>query len=153
MKVIYPGSFDPITNGHIDVVSKGLRLFGEVTILVMSNEDKDHLFDIDRRVKLVNQSLEQTKLADKVNVINYTGWISRFIEESMDEDVIIIRGLRNSTDLDYEMMYESFTKQFGAQTVYVSPSPESIFTSSSLIRNLILAGGDYLKYVPWKKLP
>ena len=154
MKVIYPGSFDPITNGHVDIIVNTLQMFGEVTIVVMSNEEKKHKFSITQRVKLIEQSMSQICLRGWGNIIveGYEGWISDYIKDANDK-VVIVRGLRNNTDFDYEMMYEAFTRDFDAHTIYLSPNPKDIFTSSSLVRNLIDAGGDYLEYVPWKKLP
>jgi pantetheine-phosphate adenylyltransferase len=155
MKVIYPGSFDPVTYGHVDVIVQALHMFKEIDIVVMSNEDKKHKFDIDQRRELFDQAINDECLRGfgKINVTYYCGWISDWLKSIDDDNIIIIRGLRNTTDFDYEMMYEAFTKEFGAQSIYITPNPSNIFTSSSLVRNLIDAGGDYLSYVPWKKLP
>jgi pantetheine-phosphate adenylyltransferase len=154
MKVIYPGSFDPLTYGHTDIIAQALHMFNEITIVVMSNEDKKHKFDMEQRKELIDQSIKESCLHifGKINVVCYDGWISDYLKE-LDDNIIIVRGLRNTTDFDYEMMYEAFTRDFNAHTIYLSPTPTHIFTSSSLVRNLIDAGGNYLEYVPWKKLP
>jgi len=155
MKVIYPGSFDPITNGHVDVIVQALYAFSEITIVVMSNEGKKHKFNMEQRKELTEQSIENQCLHvfGKVHVECYNGWINEYLNEIDDNNIVIVRGLRNNTDFDYEMMYEAFTRDFGAQSIYISPNPSHVFTSSSLVRNLIDAGGDYSTYVPWKELP
>jgi len=151
MKVIYPGSFDPITYGHTDVLVSALYMFEEVTIVVMSNEDKKHKFTIEERKELIEQSIKNSCLHifGKINVVSYDGWISDYLKEIDDDNIVIVRGLRNTTDYDYEMKYEAFTRDFGAKSVFISPNPHNILTSSSLVRNLIDAGGNYLHYVPW----
>ena len=153
MKVIYPGSFDPITNGHLDIFNKIANIYSlgtNISILVMNSDTKKPLFTIEKRVELVKKSL--WKLMPQSSVENYVeafeGNINDYINQQSGQ-VIIVRGLRNNTDFDYEMMYEAFTRRFGAQTIYITPEPENIFVSLSLVRNLINTGGSYEELVPW----
>jgi len=155
---IYPGSFDPITVGHIDIIKKAMKIFAEqrMVVLVMNNQDKKHMFTIEERVAFVRAALDHADISvdcasNGVEVISYTGWISSYITEKKCEgnDITILRGLRNGTDLEYEMSYEQFTVAHGATTVYLTPSPQYAFVSSSLVRNLINSKGPYHQYVNW----
>lgn len=150
MKFIYPGSFDPITLGHLDIINKIASITEietKVTVLVMNSDSKEHMFTLAQRVNMIKKTLSYNMPSFDVDA--FSGNINDYIEEQR-ENVIIVRGLRNSTDFDYEMMYETFTRRFGAQTIYITPSPENTFTSSSLVRNLINTGGGYEDLVPWK---
>lgn len=153
MKFIYPGSFDPITNGHLDIINKiaSITVLGtSVSILVMNSDTKKHMFDIKQRVKMVKKTLDHHMSLFKVE--SFDGNINDYIEQQK-QNVIIVRGLRNNTDFDYEMTYETFTRRFNAQTIYITPNPENIFVSSSLVRNLINTGGEFDDLVPWKNNP
>ncbi len=153
MKVIYPGSFDPITNGHLDIFNKIANIYSlgtKISVLVMNSDTKKPLFTMEKRVELVKKALGNIMPLSQVGnyVEAFAGNINDYINQRSDQ-VIIVRGLRNNTDFDYEMMYEAFTKRFGAQTIYLTPEPENIFVSSSLVRNLINTGGSYDELVPW----
>jgi len=151
MKFIYPGSFDPITNGHLDIINKiaSITIIGtKVTILVMNSDTKTHMFDIEQRVDMIKNTLTYHMPLFKVE--SFSGNINDYIE-TQKQSVVIVRGLRNNTDFDYEMTYETFTRRFNAQTIYITPNPENIFVSSSLVRNLINTNGDYEDLVPWKE--
>lgn len=153
MKVIYPGSFDPITNGHLDIFNKLANIYKlgtDIKILVMNSDTKKPLFTMKKRVDLVKQSVSNLVGVGQAGnyVESFDGNINDYINKQSGQ-VIIVRGLRNNTDFDYEMMYEAFTKRFGAQTIYITPEPENIFVSSSLVRNLINTGGSYDELVPW----
>ena len=151
MKFIYPGSFDPITNGHLDIINKITSIVtgdNPVSVLVMNSDTKKHMFAHEQRIEMVKKTLKQHM--PLFNVEGFDGNINDYIESQWPKyDVIIVRGLRNNTDFDYEMMYETFTRRFSAQTIYMTPSPENIFVSSSLVRNLINTGADYDDLVPW----
>ena len=150
MKIIYPGSFDPITNGHLDIIHKIAKITtwnNPVSVLVMNSDIKTHMFMHEQRIAMVKKTLKQHMPLFEVE--GYDGNINDYIE-MQKQDVIIVRGLRNNTDFDYEMMYETFTRRFDAQTIYITPSPENIFVSSSLVRNLINTGGEYSDLVPWE---
>jgi len=150
MKFIYPGSFDPITLGHLDIINKIASITDigtEVSILVMNNEKKDSMFTLSARIDMVTDAISMHM--PSFNVESFAGNINDYIK-SQSLPVIIVRGLRNNTDFDYEITYETFTRRFNAQTIYMTPNPENIFISSSLVRNLILTGEDYTDLVPWK---
>lgn len=149
MKYIMPASFDPITNGHLDIINKIANITDirtTVTVLVMNSDTKKHMFSIDERVKMVEKTLLYHMPLFKVE--SFSGNINDYIEQQK-QDIIIVRGLRNNTDFDYEMTYETFTRRFNAQTIYITPNPENIFISSSLVRNLINTKAVYEDLVPW----
>ena len=143
MKVLIVGSFDPITVGHTALIYKAEEIFGgeSLSIVVMGNLDKKHMFTPTQRYDLVRETLP-----DYIDVELNTGMISELIGRF--DDVHIVRGLRSGTDYEYEKSVEAFTREFGAATMYLSSDPDKSHISSSLVRNLILADGDYPNYIP-----
>jgi len=153
MKVIYPGSFDPPTLGHLDIINKIIGIYPagtDIAVLVMNNDTKKHMFTQEERVNKVVDSLYpyMPRVAAESMVKSFSGNINDYIEQQ-EHPVIIVRGLRNNTDFDYEMTFEAFTRRFKAQTIYITPNPENLFVSSSLVRNLINTNGEYKDLVPW----
>lgn len=148
MKVLYPGSFDPITIGHENIINKMTTIFDhkDCALLVMNNTNKKHAFSHSHRVQLA--TLACINLERPIEVLGYDyqwihGYITKFKE---DGPVVIVRGLRDNLDLAYENQYQAFTREFGATTIYLTPDSEYSAVSSSLVRNLIGAGGNYAKY-------
>jgi len=141
-KTLYPGAFDPITNGHIDVIEQSLKLSNEVYVVVAINRDKTHMFSLEERAEMVKISMKNIDkpVNKKIHIVQYEGIISELaMELGIDA---MVRGIRNSMDLQYELDIEQFTKNStlkvgGIQTIYFTPEAEHIFTSSTLVRNLI----------------
>lgn len=155
MKIIYPGSYDPFHHGHLDIFTKIADIFtlnADIKILVMNSDTKKHLFSMYKRTSLIKEALKNIMPVDQVDnyVESFDGNINDYIEQEL-QSIIIIRGLRNSADFDYEMVYESFTRRFSAQTIYCTPNPKNSFISSSLIRNLINTNAEFEDLVPWKQ--
>lgn len=144
-KVLYPGTFDPITNGHIDLVTRALKLFDEVVIAVAFAHHKKPLFDFDERVALVEQSFGNNP---KVSVVGFEGLLVEFAKEQGVSAVL--RGLRAVSDFEYEFglanMNRSLDDDFEA--VFLTPSQEYSFISSTLVREVAKLGGDVSKFVP-----
>jgi len=139
---IYPGSFDPITLGHIDIIEKALNVCDEVHVVVAQNKDKKHMFSIEDRVSIVRESLKELNIPTnkKIRVILFEGILSSYAN-NIKENPIMIRGIRNHIDLDYEQNLEQFTKNTSnAITMYFTAEKENMFTSSSLVRNFIVTG-------------
>lgn len=135
MKAIYPGSFDPITLGHLNIIERALKIFDEVIILVANNESKKHMFSFEERKNIVTESINDIQLPEEkqLYVIGTTGLVSDSAKV-LNADAII-RGVRNSTDLDYEIKLEQYTRNTcDAETIYLSPYTEHLNTSSSLVR-------------------
>lgn len=144
-KVLYPGTFDPITNGHIDLVNRALKLFDEVIIAVAFAHHKKPLFDFDERVALVKESFIDNP---NVSVVGFEGLLVDFAQEQGASAVL--RGLRAVSDFEYEFglanMNRSLNENFEA--VFLTPSQEYSFISSTLVREVAKLGGDVSKFVP-----
>ena len=144
-KVLYPGTFDPITNGHIDLVTRALKLFDEVVIAVAFAHHKKPIFDFDGRVALVEQYFGNNP---KVSVVGFEGLLVEFAKEQGVSAVL--RGLRAVSDFEYEFglanMNRSLDDDFEA--VFLTPSQEYSFISSTLVREVAKLGGDVSKFVP-----
>lgn len=144
-KVLYPGTFDPITNGHIDLIDRALKLFDEVVVAVAIGHHKKPLFDFDERVALVKASLANE---NRVVVMGFDGLLVNFLQEQNAQAVL--RGLRAVSDFEYEFglanMNRSLDDNF--ETVFLTPSQEYSFVSSTLVREVARLGGDVGKFVP-----
>ncbi len=141
---IYPGTFDPITNGHTDLVSRATRLFDRVIIAVAENTSKKTVFSIDERV-----SMARAVLADieNVEVCSFRGLVTSFAKQ---RDVkVIIRGLRAVSDFEYEFQMAGMNRQLHekTETVFLMPSEHLSYISSSLVREIAALGGDVSKFV------
>jgi len=139
---IYPGSFDPITIGHLDIIEKAIQLCDEVHVVVAVNYDKKHMFSIQERTAIVKEAIKDiiVPFGKKIVVVQYEGIVSNYAKE-IDAN-IMIRGIRNHVDLQYEQNIEQFTKQTApnVNTIYFTAEPSHMFTSSSLIRQFIQSG-------------
>ena len=144
-KAIYPGSFDPITNGHLDILDRSLTLFSEVIIVVAGAGHKSPLFSPDERVKLIE---EVTAGRKGVRVDRWEGLIMDYAREHHISAVI--RGLRAASDFEYEFMMASMNKQLNSQveTLFMMTAQNLYFVSSTMIKELFHYGGDVSPYVP-----
>ena len=144
-KAIYPGSFDPITNGHLDILDRALHLFPEVTIVVAGTDRKNPLFSVEERVELIS---EVTRGRPGVKVDRWGGLIMEYAKAHNVSAVI--RGLRAASDFEYEFMMASMNKRIcsGVETLFMMTSQDLYFVSSSMIKELFRYGGDISSYVP-----
>jgi pantetheine-phosphate adenylyltransferase len=144
-KAIYPGSFDPITNGHLDILDRTLTIFPEVTIVVAGTERKNPLFSPDERVELIR---EVTKDRKGVRVDRWSGLIMEYAR--LHKVHAVIRGLRAASDFEYEFMMASMNKRICAEveTLFMMTAQDLYFVSSSMIKELFHYGGDVSAYVP-----
>ena len=144
-KAIYPGSFDPITNGHLDILDRALSLFSEVTIVVAGTDKKNPLFTAEERVALIR---EVTRDRPGVKVDRWSGLIMDYARTHNVSAVI--RGLRAASDFEYEFMMASMNKRIhsGVETLFMMTSQDLYFVSSSMIKELFRYGGDISSYVP-----
>ena len=145
MKAIYPGSFDPFTNGHMDILERSLKLFSEVVVLVAGTSRKATLLTADERVNLIR---EVVKNNPKVKVDSTSGLIMEYAREHKVNAVI--RGLRTPSDFEYEYMMATMNKNIHPQceTVFMMTSQGLYFVSSTMIKELYMYGGDISPYVP-----
>jgi pantetheine-phosphate adenylyltransferase len=144
-KAIYPGSFDPVTNGHLDLMSRASGMFDHITVAVVASGDKPYLFTVDERVSLIK---EATSSMNNVEVVSFTGLLAKFVEQS--EAVAIIRGLRAVSDFEYEFQLALMNRELvnRAETVFLMPSLSYVYISSSLIKEVAKNGGDISAFVP-----
>ena len=142
---IYPGSFDPITNGHIDLIKRAAKLFDEVIVAITQNANKTSFLSIDQRVSAAENSLNSVKNA---KVLSFNSLLVDFASEHNAQ--IIIRGLRAVSDFEYEFQLSGMNKRLNSEieTLFMTPSEEFANISSSLVREILLLGGDISPFVP-----
>jgi pantetheine-phosphate adenylyltransferase len=142
---IYPGSFDPITNGHLDILDRSLTLFPEITIVVAGTGRKDPLFNPTERVELIR---EVVKNRPGVKVDQWPGLIMDYAHNHGITGVI--RGLRAASDFEYEFMMASMNKKINpkVETLFMMTGQNFYFVSSSMVKELFRYGGDIAPYVP-----
>ena len=142
---IYPGSFDPITNGHVDLIHRACKLFDEVIIAITQNTNKDSFLSIDQRVKTVETAIEPLT---NTRVLSFDSLLVDFAREHNAQ--IIIRGLRAVSDFDYEFQLSGMNKRLNPaiETLFMTPSEEFANISSSLVREILSLGGDISQFVP-----
>ena len=142
---IYPGSFDPITNGHIDLIKRAAKLFDEVIVAITQNANKSSFLSIDQRVNAAENSLNSVKNA---KVLSFNSLLVDFASEHNAQ--IIIRGLRAVSDFEYEFQLSGMNKRLNSEieTLFMTPSEEFANISSSLVREILLLGGDISPFVP-----
>ena len=143
-RVVCPGSFDPVTNGHVDVISRAANLHDEVVVAVFRNANKTPLFTVDERVELLRQA---TSKIPNVRVDKFDGLIVNYCKAN--DISAIVKGLRAVTDFDYEMqMAQMNYNQAGVETLFVITNPLWAFLSSSLVKDFARWGGDVSTLVP-----
>lgn len=133
MKAVYPGSFDPFTLGHLNILERATKIFDSVTVVIAQNSQKNHMFSAEQRCKIVLLSTNHLK---NVKIIQHNGIVADFVnDENID---VIIRGIRGSTDLDHEIKLEQYNSKIcTAETVYLTPKTDHLNTSSTLVRMFI----------------
>ncbi len=143
---VYPGSFDPVTFGHIDIIKRASLAFEEVTVLVMNNTAKTPLFSASERVKMIKDSISDLK---NVKVEMYEGLLIDYARENNIH--VSIRGLRAVTDFEYELQIAQTNKKFSKgqlDTMFLTTSLEYAYLSSSVVKEIALYGGDITECVP-----
>ena len=142
--VVCPGSFDPVTNGHMDIVERASNLFGEVTVAVLVNETKQGLFTIEERLDMLR---EVTAKFDNVKVDFFTGLLVDFCAEH--DITAIVKGLRAVSDFDYELQMAQMNSSLtDVDTIFIPTTPEYCFLASSLVKEVAKHGGDVSGLVP-----
>jgi pantetheine-phosphate adenylyltransferase len=143
-RVVCPGSFDPVTNGHLDVIGRASKLYDEVVVAVLINQSKEGLFSVDERLEMLR---EVTKELGNIDVQSFEGLIVDFCRE---RDIpAIIKGLRAVSDFDYELQMAQMNNSLsGVETLFVATSPLYSFLSSSLVKEVATYGGDVSGLVP-----
>jgi pantetheine-phosphate adenylyltransferase len=140
----YPGSFDPVTNGHIDVIERAAYLFDEVVVAVLINPAKAATFTVEERLDML---LEITKEIPRIRVTSFDGLLVEFCRA--EGIPVVVKGLRAVTDFEYELQMAQMNHRLsGVDTLFVASNPEYSFLSSSLIKEVASYGGDVSGLVP-----
>lgn len=144
-RVIYPGTFDPITNGHIDLVTRASRMFDKVVVAIAIGHHKNPLFSLEERVSLAKASLSHL---DNVEFVGFDGLLVNFFREQ--KATAVLRGLRAVSDFEYEFQLANMNRQLDShfEAVFLTPSEQYSFISSTLIREIARLKGDVTKFVP-----
>lgn len=144
-KVIYPGTFDPVTNGHIDIIKRAIELFDEVVVTVAKNPGKTAMFTVDERVAMLNESLKEY---DNVMVDSFGGLV---VDHAREIGAVgIIRGLRAVSDFEYEFQMALMNRKLNDElaTIFLMPHEKYTYLNSTIIRNLSQFEGDVTEFVP-----
>ncbi len=144
IRAVYPGTFDPITNGHEDLIQRASRLFSEVVVGVAHSQAKRPFFSLDERVGLAKEVLAPYK---NVLVMGFSGLLSEFVKEQ--NATVILRGLRAVSDFEYEFQLAGMNRRLapGVETLFLTPSDKYLFLSATIVREIAVLGGDISAFV------
>lgn len=144
-KAVYPGSFDPLTNGHLDIIERSLKIFDSLTIAIVENKNKKSLFTLEERKEIIK---EATKKYKNVTVNIFSGLLIDYMKKKGAN--VIIRGLRAISDFEYEFQMALMNRQLckDIETIFLMPSVEYTFLSSHLIKEITQLKGNVSKLVP-----
>ena len=143
-KAIYPGTFDPFTRGHEDIVRRASRLFDQVVVAVAASSGKKPLFTLNERVEMSKQVLTD---CPNVRVMAFSGLLMEFLQEQSAR--VILRGLRAVSDFEYEFQMAGMNRSMypDVETMFMTPSEQYMFVSATIVREIALLGGDADKFV------
>lgn len=143
--ILYPGTFDPITNGHIELIGRAAKLFDHVTVAVAANPNKKPLFSVAERVALVQESLSHSP---SIEVCGFDNLLMEFAQQR--KVAVILRGLRAVSDFEFEFQLASMNRCLdpNIETVFLTPSEKNTFISSSLVKEIAKLRGDVSQFVP-----
>ena len=150
-KAIFPGSFDPITNGHYDIIKRGVSLFDEIIVAIGVNAEKKYMFSLEERKRFIEEAFKDEP---KVRVITYTGLTIDLCKK--ENANFILRGLRNPADFEFEKAIAHTNRSLSEiETVFLLTAAGTSYISSSIVRDVLRNGGDIKKLVPesvWKSI-
>jgi len=143
-RAVFPGSFDPFTLGHQDIVERGVKIFDEIIIGIGHNADKNYMFSLDQRKMFIEQCFENNT---KIKVMDYKGLTIDFCKSI--EANYLLRGVRNNGDFEFEKAIARTNRELSEiETVFLLTSVQTSFISSSIVREIIRNKGDYKRFVP-----
>jgi pantetheine-phosphate adenylyltransferase len=143
-RAVYPGSFDPLTNGHLDLIERSLRIFDELIVAVVTNPAKTALFSDEERVEMIREATR----GRRIEIMVFEGLLVDFVKRAGAR--AIVRGLRAVSDFEYEFQLASMNRHLipGVETLFLTPAEQYGFISSSLVREIARLGGDVSSFVP-----
>ena len=143
-KVVCPGSFDPVTNGHLDIIGRASRLFDDVVVAVLVNENKTGLFTLDDRLEMLGNA---TSHLPNITLASFRGLLVDFC--TANDIAAVVKGLRAISDFDYELQMAQMNDRLsGVDTLFIPTSPEYSYLASSLVKEVAKGGGDVSGLVP-----
>lgn len=143
-RAVFPGSFDPITMGHVDIIERGLELFDEIIVAIGINAEKKYMWTLEERVAFIKNTFADNP---KIKVATYEGLTVAFCQEHNAK--FLLRGLRNSLDFSYEKSIAQTNELMGGiESVFIISSPEASHISSTIVRDIARYGGDFSSLVP-----
>jgi pantetheine-phosphate adenylyltransferase len=145
VKAIYPGTFDPLTNGHLDLIGRGAKLFSQLTVAILNNPIKNPLFTVEERVEMLRES---TKLLENVSVATFDGLMVDFARQQ--GATAVLRGIRAITDYEYEFQMALMNRRLAPEieTVFLQPAGRYSFVSSRMVKEVFSFGGSVEGLVP-----
>jgi pantetheine-phosphate adenylyltransferase len=143
--IVYPGTFDPITNGHVDLVERASRLFHRVIVAIASSKKKEPLFNLEERIDLARKSLSHL---DNIEVLGFDYLLVNFVKDQGAD--AILRGLRAVSDFEYEFQLANMNRALSpeVESIFLTPSEKLSYISSSLVKEIGSLGGDITAFVP-----
>ena len=143
-RAVFPGSFDPITLGHKDILDRSIKIFDEVIIAVGNNSNKKYMFELEKRIEFIQKTALESS---SFTITSYSGLTVEFCKKSKAN--FLIRGLRNPNDFEFEKAIAHTNRKLsGIETVFLLTSAKTAFISSSLVREIISNKGDHSSFVP-----
>ena len=144
LRVVYPGTFDPLTRGHEDLIRRAGNLFDEVVVAIAESKNKSPFFDLKERVDMATQVL---KPLSNVRVLGFTGLLMQFVREQKSH--VILRGLRAVSDFEYEFQLAGMNRGLypEVETLFLTPAEEYLFISASMVKEIAVLGGDVSRFV------
>jgi pantetheine-phosphate adenylyltransferase len=145
---VYPGTFDPITNGHLDILERALALFDKVIVTVGANERKQPLFTVDERIGFIRDAMSDRGIADRIEYTSFGGLLVDLARER--GATVIVRGLRALADFEYEFQFAHMNRRLapGIDSVFLMTDERNHYVSSSLVKEVASLGGDVTGLVP-----
>jgi pantetheine-phosphate adenylyltransferase len=145
-RIVYPGSFDPLTNGHVDVIERALAIFDRVVVGVLANPSKDPLFSAEERVRLIRETFK--RFGGRVEAVAFSGLLVDFVQSCGTR--LVVRGLRAISDYDYEAQMAITNRKLSPtiETIFLTASEENAYVSSSVVKQVARFGGSVESLVP-----
>lgn len=151
--VVYPGSFDPVTNGHLDIIHRARHIFDHVIVAVTQNSSKNSLFTVQERVDLLTAALQKEIRSESVTVDTFSGLLVDYCRRQ--KAVAVARGLRALSDFEYEFQMALMNRHLAPklETVFLMPDEKYTYLSSTLLKEIVRLGGDVGRFVPAALVP